>query len=239
MREPITIIAGLILTLLIPRLVQLGIEALKSAAQQKLAWMIAQGAATKAQIMSVFAAWQIIGGWVLMAGAATINAVKIAASWLVAMGPVGWIIGLIALLVAGFVWAYNNVGWFKDGVDAAMRWVQEAFQNVVNWWNSDFMPALAAVGQWFSDMFTNVSNWFRDFIGFFVDGWGMAVDGARMAGDWLNSVFSSKSETGSAISSGSLLTAGACWLISGTACCSPSSAPWVTCSPPCSTGSSA
>ncbi|AIZ01706.1 tape measure protein [Arthrobacter phage vB_ArtM-ArV1] len=124
-------------------------------------------------------------------GAVAAMAVATAAQWLfnaaVSANPISLIVIAIAALVAGVIWAYNNIGWFKDGVDAALKWIGEAFQNVVNWWNSDFMPALSAVGQWFVDVFTNVSqflsdtftnvgNWFRDFIGFFVDGWGMLVD---------------------------------------------------------------
>jgi tape measure domain-containing protein len=189
-REPITVIAGLILTLMIPRLVQLGIEALKSAAQQKLAWMIAQGAATRAQIAAVFAAWTIMGTWVAMATAATINAVKIAASWLVAMGPVGWAIGIIAALVGAFIWAYNNVEWFRNGVDAAMRWVGEAFQNV---------------GKWFSDVWTGIVDWingtllpiFQNIGQFFVDAWGGAVGwwnstlmpAVQSVGQWFSDLF--------------------------------------------------
>jgi tape measure domain-containing protein len=189
-REPITIIAGLILTLLIPRLVQLGIEALKSAAQQKLAWMIAQSAAAKAQVAAVFAAWTIIGGWVMMATVATINAAKMAASWLIAMGPVGWIIGIIALLVGAFVWAYNNVDWFRAGVDAAMKWVGEAFQ---------------AAGKWFSDVWNGIVDWitgtlvpiFQGIGQFFVDGWSGIVDwwnntlmpAVAAVGQWFSDVF--------------------------------------------------
>jgi tape measure domain-containing protein len=189
-REPITIIAGLILTLLIPRLVQLGIEALKSAAQQKIAWIIAQGAATKAQIAAVFAAWTIIGGWITMAAVATINAAKMAASWLIAMGPVGWIIGIIALLVGAFVWAYNNVDWFRAGVDTAMKWVGEAFQ---------------AAGKWFSDVWNGIVDWitgtlvpiFQGIGQFFVDGWSGIVDwwnntlmpAIAAVGQWFSDVF--------------------------------------------------
>ncbi|MGW5877798.1 phage tail tape measure protein [Nocardiopsis terrae] len=33
--------------------------------------------------------------------------------------PIGLVVLAIAALVAGVVWAYKNVGWFKDGVDAA------------------------------------------------------------------------------------------------------------------------
>lgn len=187
MRTPIGIIAGLIITLFIPHWIALGVEALKSAAKQKIAWMVARTEATKAALAHSAAVTKMIGGWVLMAATAMINAAKIAASWLVAMGPIGWAILAIAGLVAMFVWAYNNVEWFRDGVDAAMRWIGEAVQNVgkwfsevwtgiVDWWNTTLMPAIQSVGQWFSDVFTNIGNWLRDFVGFFVDGWGMMVD---------------------------------------------------------------
>lgn len=146
MRVPIGIVSGLIITALIPHFVALGIEALRSAAQQKLAWLISQGSATKAAFVHSWAVTVMVGGWLLMAAQATIQAVKIAAGWLIAMGPVGWVIGIIAAVVAAFVWAYNNVGWFKDGVDAAMRWIGEVVTNVFNW----VQDVIRGVVDWFT-----------------------------------------------------------------------------------------
>jgi phage-related protein len=187
MRTPIGIIAGLILLVLIPHWTRLGIEALKSAAKQRIAWATIQGAALKSTYVSMWGFATMIAGWVLAGTQATIQAVRIAAAWFVALGPVGWIILAVAAVVGALVWAYNNVDWFRAGVDAAFKWIGEAarnvadwmvgaWSNVVNWWNTTLMPALAAVGQWFSDVFTNIGNWFNDFIGFFVDGWGMLTD---------------------------------------------------------------
>lgn len=172
-REPITIVGGLIFALLIPGMVKAGTEALKSAILQKLSWAISEKSAVRAVIANSIAFWTIIAGWVLMGAQAMIQAVKIAASWLVAMGPVGWIIGLVALLIAAFVWAYNNIGWFRDGVDAAMRWIGDvvknvvdwivgAWNNAVDWFNSTLMPAIQAVGKWFSDAFQAVIDWWNN-----------------------------------------------------------------------------
>ncbi|UXM92566.1 peptidoglycan DD-metalloendopeptidase family protein [Paenarthrobacter sp. JL.01a] len=170
MRVPIGIISGLIITALIPHWVRLGIEALTSAAKQKLSWVTTQSAAIKSTYSQlwgfarIIAGWvaaaaaavssgaitaavwlmyqwdsvkavaamvaaraAIVGSWILMGAQAMIQGARIAAGWLLAMGPVGWIIGIIAAVVAAFVWAYNNVGWFKDGVDSALRWVGDAF----------------------------------------------------------------------------------------------------------------
>ncbi|WNN95970.1 tape measure protein [Arthrobacter phage Hirko] len=187
MREPIGVVAGLILTLLIPRFVQLGIEALKSAAKVKLAWAMTKGAAIQASVVNAWAALAMVGGWMLMGAQATIQAVKIAAAWFIALGPVGWIIGALVAVGAALVWAYNNVDWFRAGVDAAFKWIGEAaknvadwfvgaFNNIVDWWNSTLAPALDAVGQWFGTMFDGAVNAFSDFLGMFVDGWGMLVD---------------------------------------------------------------
>ena len=146
MRVPIGIISGLLITALIPHWVTLGIEALKSAAQQKLAWVMAQGAAVKATYVQLWGLGVIVAGWVLAGTQAMIQGAKIAAGWLLAMGPVGWIIGIIAAVVAAFVWAYNNVDWFKDGVDAAMRWIGDVVANVFNW----VQDVIRGVVEWFT-----------------------------------------------------------------------------------------
>lgn len=186
-RDVIAAIATAIAVLLLPGFAKAGTEALKSAGQQKLAWAMTKTASARAIIANSLAFWTVIGGWVLMGVQATLQAVKIAAAWVIALGPVGWVIGIIAALIGAFVWAYNNVEWFRDGVDAAMRWIGDvvkvvvdwvvnAWQGVVDWWNGTLMPAIQQVGQFFVDVFTNVGNWLRDFVGFFVDGWGMVVD---------------------------------------------------------------
>ncbi|QIN94347.1 tape measure protein [Arthrobacter phage Abba] len=187
MRGPITIIAGLIVGLLIPHFVRLGIESLQAAGKVKLAWVMKQKAAIQSTYKQMWGFGVTIAGWVLTGTQATLQALKIAAAWVIAMGPVAWIVAGIAALVAGLVWAYNNVDWFRAGVDAAFRWIGDvaksvvdwvvgAWSNIVDWWNATLMPAIQAVGKWFGDLFTNVGNWARDFVGFFVDGWGMIVD---------------------------------------------------------------
>ena len=207
MRVPIGVIAGLIITVLIPHWIALGVEALKSAAKQKIAWLIARSEATKAAVVHSAAVTRMVAGWALMATMAMVNAARIAASWLVAMGPVGWAVLAIGA-IGGAIWAaYENIGWFKDGVDAAFKvageaaqnvgkWFTEAFQGAVSWWNTTLLPAIGAVGKWFGDLFTNLGNWFRDFIGFFVDGWGGLVDlwngvmaAFQVVGDAISAVF--------------------------------------------------
>ena len=84
---------------------------------------------------------------------ATLTGIKMAAAWIVGLGPIGLIIAGIAALVAGVIWAYNNVGWFKDFVDEAFRVIGEAgkwlFENVLK-------PAFEGIGTVISWLWENV-----------------------------------------------------------------------------------
>jgi tape measure domain-containing protein len=128
--------------------VSMAAAAVSSGAITAAIWAMYQWDSIKAVAAMAVARVAIIGSWIAMAAQATIQAVKMAAAWFIALGPVGWIIGIIAALVAGFVWAYNNVGWFKDGVDAALKAVGGFF----NWlWTDVIKPVfdgIAAVIDW-------------------------------------------------------------------------------------------
>lgn len=84
---------------------------------------------------------------------ATLTGIKMAAAWVVGLGPIGLIIAGIAALVAGIVWAYNNVGWFKDFVDSAFKVIGEAatwlFENVMK-------PVFEGIGKAAMWMWNNV-----------------------------------------------------------------------------------
>ena len=69
----------------------------------------------------------------------------------VALAPLLLIIAGVALFIGGLVLAYNKVGWFHDGVDAAMRgakvaigWVVEKATEVFGWLR-DHWPLVLAI----------------------------------------------------------------------------------------------
>jgi len=67
-----------------------------------------------------FATQAFAAGATVVRGVVTAwTAVQWALNAAMAANPIGLVVVALALLVAGVVWAYNNVGWFKDGVNAA------------------------------------------------------------------------------------------------------------------------
>ena len=85
-----------------------------------------------------------------LAGKAAAAGAKIstAAQWLwnaaLSANPIAIVVLAIAALVAGFVWAYQNVDWFREGVQTAFAWVQNAISNVVTWVTANW-PLLLAI----------------------------------------------------------------------------------------------
>lgn len=72
------------------------------------------------------------------------TAVQIALDVAMNANPVGLIIIAVAALVAGIIWAYNNVKWFRDGVNAAWEWIKNAVKVVVDWFVTWVWPTMKA-----------------------------------------------------------------------------------------------
>jgi hypothetical protein len=81
--------------------------------------------------------YAVVGGWILMGVQATLNAVRMAAAWLIAMGPIALVIvavlGLVALIIANWdtiknvtveVWSAVS-GAVTSAVDFVVGWVKD------------------------------------------------------------------------------------------------------------------
>lgn len=106
--------------------------------------------------------------------------VATAAQWLfnaaMSANPVMLIVLGIAALIAAVVLAYNNIGWFKDFVDAAFKGIQIVVGVVVEWFKNAWAKSIdavkiyilawqiiiAAVIKVVTAIITAVVNWFKD-----------------------------------------------------------------------------
>jgi phage-related minor tail protein len=76
----------------------------------------------------------------------------------IAANPIVFLVIAIAALVAGLVWAYNNVEWFRDGVQAAFG----AIVNAAQWLGRVFAAiwdGIVAGFRWVTDTIKSRINW--------------------------------------------------------------------------------
>lgn len=69
---------------------------------------------------------------------------KLRSVFLLLTGPVGIVIAVVGALVAAFLWAYNNIEGFRNGVNAIWAGIQAAAKAVADWFVSTFAPTLGA-----------------------------------------------------------------------------------------------
>lgn len=100
------------------------------------------------------------------------TAIATGAQWLwnaaLSANPIGLVVLAVAGLVAGLVWAYGNVAWFRDGVNAAFAAVQSFVGSAVQWVIDSIM--------WFGNLPGMVGGYFENMRAAAVDR-GMALVG--------------------------------------------------------------
>lgn len=128
-------------------------------------------------------------------------------AWNAAMSanPIGIVILLIAGLVAGVIWAYENVGWFRDAMDAMGAVAVAVWETLVGWvqvvigWLDNLLEpvggiegAMALVGSVGKSAFDGISGaiqgvigwvkdaigWVKDLFSFEMPGWMKSAGGA-------------------------------------------------------------
>lgn len=82
------------------------------------------------------------GQMVVRAATMAWTAVQWALNMALSANPIGLVIVAIAALAAGVIWAYQNVGWFRDAVNGAWG----ILQGFGGWLSSSLQPVLAAIG---------------------------------------------------------------------------------------------
>jgi hypothetical protein len=127
-RVPVTIIAGIITTLLLPALIALGVQATTAGAAQVAAWAmsaagsVTSGAAQLASLTMTGLRWIATGATALLAGA------QVAAAWLLSVAPIALAVAAVAAAVFFIIKYWDDI---KAGISAATHWVLDFLRN--NW----------------------------------------------------------------------------------------------------------
>ncbi|MET8691729.1 phage tail tape measure protein [Streptomyces bauhiniae] len=149
------IIAGVITTLILPALVQWGIQQAITMGQVVAGWVTTAATSVTSAATQVASSWSTIGGWVAAAGRALwagavivgqwvlmgvqslIQAGRMALAWLIAMGPIALliaaIVGLVVLIVANWDtivdYTVKAFQWIWDWVKKIFGWLVDLFLN--------------------------------------------------------------------------------------------------------------
>jgi hypothetical protein len=74
-----------------------------------------------------------------------VTAVQAVFNAVLAANPVMLVVLAIVALVAAVVWAYNNVGWFRDFVDGAFKFIGEVIGTVARWFQETWDKTILGV----------------------------------------------------------------------------------------------
>jgi TP901 family phage tail tape measure protein len=142
---PIKIVAGVIMALFIPHLIALAAQSMITAVTTVASWVMTQAAAIGAAIVHSGQVIGMVAKWAFLGAQSLLHAAKVAAAWVIAMGPVGWVIaavvGLVALIIANWDKVKRFTGaawdWVSSKVSGAARWAKDAavstFTGLVSW----------------------------------------------------------------------------------------------------------
>ena len=141
-----------------------------------------------------------------MAAQLAINAIRMAASWVIAMGPIGWIITAVVALVALIIANWDKI---VEGFSAAWDWIVGIFSTVATWiydnvikpigdffaglWQG-LIDGLQAAWNWYVNLLITVALWIynnvtKPIMDFFSGLWDGIVNVFKGVGKWFGDVF--------------------------------------------------
>lgn len=154
------IVAGVITAVFLPALIAMGVQATINAARVVAGWVLMQTTAVLALVEQSIAVVAVVGGWVLMGAQALLQAARMAAAWLIAMGPIGWIIAAVAGLVALIIIYWDDIKNFTvDAWNAVWKWVSDRLTDIANW-VQDRLNDVLSYFEWLGSLPGKVADWF-------------------------------------------------------------------------------
>lgn len=153
--------------------IRTGIAAMTSAVMQGKAWLMVRVEAIKSLGMHLRTAAVMVGRWVFMGVQSLIQAGKMAAAWVIAMGPIALVIaavvGVAALIITNWdkivrktreTWEAVST-WMRDKAEAARDAVTRKITSLIDWFRGvpdRILKALGDLGELLLDAGRNVVN---------------------------------------------------------------------------------
>lgn len=139
---------------------KLGVAALVGTGKAILALVRLAGQAALATARVVAQIVIQVARWAWMGAQSLLHAAKVAAAWLIAMGPIGLVIAAVVALVVLIVKNWDTIkkviaaawAWIKDRTAAAWNWIKDKVSGLVR-------GILGAVG-WLGQLPGRVAGWF-------------------------------------------------------------------------------
>ena len=131
--------------------------AIVSGAKTKAVWVgtvIASAASGAASF--VMSAGRVVGGWLLMSVQSLFHAGRMAASWFIALGPIGWVIGAVVGLAAIIIANWDKISkWTKDMWE---KHVKPVFDNLSNFITKDVPKAFEQGVKWIGEAWAKLQD---------------------------------------------------------------------------------
>jgi hypothetical protein len=122
-----SIIAGIIMTLLVPAFIALGVQASIAAAKTVAGWVATAAGATMSAGLQLASLTLMGGRWIWAGAQALLGAARMAAAWLIALGPIGLAIAAIVAVVVAVVKNWDTI---KAKTAAVWDWVVSKVKKV-------------------------------------------------------------------------------------------------------------
>jgi murein DD-endopeptidase MepM/ murein hydrolase activator NlpD len=132
--KPIKIIAGVIGALLLPHLVKLAAQSVITRTKVVAAWAAKRAAAVRTAVVHVAQTALMVAKWAWLGVKAMFHAAKIAAAWLISMGPIGLVIAAVVGLTVVIVKNWDKI---KDVIGRGWDWVKS---KTVAFWERGIKP---------------------------------------------------------------------------------------------------
>lgn len=156
-----------------------GAVAIYNAGKHVKAWAMQSWAAMAGAASAAWAAAAVVAKWVWMALVATAKAVGMAAAWLIALGPVGWVIALVALVAGIVIYYWDEIkAWTIQTWTAVAGWLSQTWESLKTWVNQAWASIAGTVSRWWSNLRTGTIDIWMSLTGWLRERWAAIRDTA-------------------------------------------------------------